>query len=178
MKNLAGDKNADEFIKEELYLAGIEAIPEKSDGEVPYTIIGRIGHWKFYRAWYYWIARAEFRTDGLPVKAALELYNTKNPVNGEILGHEIRSGGAAGCIPPDDYIAQPVYNEELDNQLLDLGYKKEYSEILGREYISINLGEVAELSKAGKITVPRFVDCYHIDTQVGLTEFAKFLKSL
>jgi hypothetical protein len=177
MKNLAGLKEADEYIKEELYLAGIETISEKSDGEVPYTIIGRLGKWAFRRAWYYWVAKVEFRTAGLPVDQALELYNRKNPINGEILGGEIRSGGAAGSSAPDDYTAQPVYNEELENQLLALGYKKQYSDLLEEEYISINLGEMAELSKAGKITVPRYVDTYHIDTQIGLVEFAKFLKS-
>jgi hypothetical protein len=71
-----------------------------------------------------------------------------------------------------------VYNEELENQLLALGYKKQYSDLLEEEYISINRGEMAELSKAGKITIPRYVDTYHIDTQIGLLEFGKFLKSL
>jgi hypothetical protein len=52
MKNLAGNKNCDEIILEELYLANIPAIQiDKKDGEVSYSFIGKIGKWTFKRAW-------------------------------------------------------------------------------------------------------------------------------
>jgi hypothetical protein len=179
MKNLAGEKKADIFIREELYLAGIEAFSEKSNGEVPYTIIGKLGKWKFERAWYYWAATVEERTDGMPVDKAMELYNRTNPTDQcRILGLDIRSGGDAGCSAPNGYTAQPVYDDELQNKLVALGYKKQFSSILGEEYVSITRGEVAEVCNEGKLDVKRYVDCYHIDTQIGLLEFAKFLKSL
>jgi hypothetical protein len=180
MINLAGDKNADKFIKEELYLAGIDAEQVgRTNSEVPYTIIGRIGKWELSRAWYYWVAKVKHVTDGLPLDDAMRLFNTENPTDDtEILGTVIRSGGSAGCNAPNDYTSQPEYNDELDEQLLALGYKKEYSELLGREYISINYGEVARLCNEGKLNVQRYVDTYHIDTQIGLTEFAKFIKTL
>lgn len=180
MINLAGNKQADQHIKEELYLAGIEAIPAEAKGEVPYTIEGRVGNWRFRRAWYYWVATVEHRQDGLPVEAALELNNTPHPVcETDTLGFEVRAGGHAGGIEPDGYVAQPVQGDELDEKLLALGYKKE-KHTLGKtvwEGININFGEMADLCKSGKLDVERYVDCYHIDTQVGLLEFVNFIKN-
>jgi hypothetical protein len=179
MINLAGNKDADKHIKEELYLAGIEAISENAKGEVPYTIVGKIGNWKFRRAWYYWVASVERDEDGLPLDIAVKLHETPHPTdNGKKLGDSIRSGGHCGCPSPAEYGAQPVYNDELDNQLIALGYKKVYSDFIKKEYIPITVGEVSKLCNEGKLTVERYVDCYHIDDQIGLSEFAKTLKSL
>jgi hypothetical protein len=178
MKNLAGVKDADKYIKEELYLAGIETIHIGGTvcSEVPYTIIGRIGHWILTRAWYYWVASVERREDGLPLNIALKLYETPYPTEkGRILGEIIRSGGAGGCSSPADYTSQPVYNEELDKKLMELGYEKKYSEILKADYIPISVGEVAELCNSSKLIVDRYVNCYHIDDQIGLNEFSKFI---
>jgi hypothetical protein len=136
MINLAGNKDADTHIYEELYLAGIEAIKETSNGEVPYTVIGRIGYWKLRRAWYYWVATVEYRKDGLPLDVAMKLHNTPHPTM-TIMGNTIRSGGHCGCPSPDEYGAFKLNNE-------------------------------------GK----RYVDCYHIDDQIGLCEFAKLIKNL
>ena len=181
MKNLAGDKDADLFIEEELYLAGIETIELESEGEVPFTIAGRIGNWKLTRAWTYWVARVELPTDGLLVETALELHNKPNPVNSvQHLGQVVRAGGHAGGISPDGYVAQPVYNDELNEKLVKLGYKIE-KHTLGKmiwKGVDITYGEMAELCNEGKLDVERYVDCYHIDSQVGLKEFAEFLKSL
>ena len=183
MNNLAGVKEADETILEELYLAGIPAIKvDKSTGGVPFSYVGKIGNWTFSRRWYYWSASVEDKATGLPVEIALELNNRKHPTNGEILGNIVRAGGHAGGISPEDYVGQPIYNEELDSQLESIGYKKEYNEFLKKEYISINVGEVAKLCNEGKLTVKRYIDCYHIDEQIGLNEFVKtiltFEKSL
>lgn len=46
MINLAGVKEADEHIQEELYSAGIEIVRgELSKGEVPYSITGKLADW-------------------------------------------------------------------------------------------------------------------------------------
>ena len=177
MKNLAGVENADETILEELYLADIPAIKvNNNDGEVPYSYIGRIGKWNFRRAWYYWVVYVEDGETGLPLKIALELHNKKHPVKDSILGKIIRSGVHGGETSTDEYGAQPIYNEELDKQLEAIGYKKQYSNILKKEYISITVGEVSKLCNEGKLTVERYVDCYHIDEQIGLNEFVKIIK--
>jgi hypothetical protein len=179
MINLAGNKECDKHIREELYLAGVETIPAESQGEVPYSIEGRLGNWQFRRAWYYWIVSTELRQDGLTVEQAYRLHETPNPVcEHDILGFTVRAGGHAGGVLPDSYVAQPVYNEELDTKLMALGFEKEYSEFLKEEHIHITVGEIADLCKSGRLDVERYVDCYHIDTQVGLTEFVKFVKNL
>ena len=177
MKNLAGDKEADVSIKEELYLAGIEAIPMDGKGEVPYSIAGRIGNWKLHRAWYYWIVSVENPADGLPLEDAMKLHNKPNPVNSDrILGTTIRSGGHCGCPSPDEYGAQPVYDEALNKKLIALGYEEK--ELGGTKYVDINVGEISKLNEEGKLDVPFYVGNYHIDDQIGLNEFAKFLKEL
>ncbi len=174
MKNLAGNQKADETILEELYFANIPAIKvEINKGEVPYSFVGKIGKWTLKRAWYYWIASVEDDEIGLPLKIALELHNKKHPTKDDILGNIIRCGGHAGCPSPDEYGAQPIYNDELDKQLERIGYKKQYSDILKKEYIPITVGEVSKLCNEGKLTIERYVDCYHIDEQIGLNEFAK-----
>ena len=176
MENLAGVKTADSTVLKELYLAGIVAVEQKSEGEVPYNHIGRIGQWTFRRLWCYWSASVEHTELGMPLDKALELHNKKHPTENYKLGCEIRSGGHGGGILPDEYVSQPVYNEELNEKLIALGYKKECSNALKMEYIPITLGEIAELCKQGKLDVQRYVETYHIDTQIGLCEFAKFLK--
>lgn len=178
MKNLAGVKDADITIKEELYLAGIPMIKvDRNTGEVPFSYVGKIGNWTFKRAWYYWIVSPDEGANGLPLDIAMELHNRKHPVKDEILGDVVRAGGHAGGLSPDDYVAQPIYNEELDLKLEALGYKKEYNDFLKKEYISINFGEIAQLCRDGKLVIDRFVDCYHIDEQIGLNEFAKLIKT-
>jgi len=178
MKNLAGVKDCDVTIKEELYLAGIKNYPApEHTSEVPYSIFGKVGNWRFRRAWYYWVVTVEETTDGLPVEKALELYNTENPANGEKLGVDVRAGGDGGGISPDGYVAQPVYDDELNDKLVALGYEKKYHKIQDEEHVEINMGEMADLCKSGKLDVQRYVRSYHIDTQVGLNEFVRFLWS-
>lgn len=179
MKNLAGDFKADETILEELYLANIPSIKVPNNGsEVPYSFVGKVGKWTLKRAWSYWVASVEDAVDGLSIKKALQLHYKKHPLKNENLGYSIRCGGHAGCPSPDEYGAQPIYNDELDNQLLKLGYEKQYSDLLGKEYISITVGEISQLCNEGKLTVERYVKCYHIDDQIGLNEFVKFINKL
>lgn len=176
MKNLAGNEKADETIQEELYLAGIPVIScIQSRGEVPYTLVGRIGPWLLRRAWYYWVAEVPDRKMGLPLQKAMELHNKKHPVLGCILGKVIRSGGHCGCPSPDVYGAEPIYDEDLDNQLEALGYKKKYCDFLKRDFVDITVGEISKICNEGKLSSERYVTCYHIDDLVGLAEFAKFI---
>ena len=178
MENLAGNKDADKFIKEELYLAGIPQVTiGLTRSEVPYTIIGKLGKWTFTRAWYYWVASVENVKDGLILAKAIILHERKHPTDDKkkILGNVIRAGGDCSCPSPKTYVAQPAYDEELDKQLIALGYKKKRYEDLDVEGWELNYGEIGKLCEEGKLTVDRYVDCYHIDDQVGLVEFAKFI---
>lgn len=181
MINLAGSENTDETILEELYLAGIPAVKvDKTNSEVPYTYVGKIGKWTFTRRWYYWSASVEDEVEGLPLEIALELHNRKHPVREKILGQVIRSGGHCGCPSPDEYGAQPIYNKELTAECKALGIEMHSAKSMGvsddeTEYPKLNVGEMSKLCNEGKIKAPRFVDCYHIDDQIGLNEFAKTL---
>lgn len=179
MKNLAGDKNADLQVREELYLAGIPMEEEISEGEVPYKTIGRIGKWTFRRAWYYWIVSTKERKDGIPLEVAMELHNRKNPIDDtQIMGTSIRCGGHCGCPAPNEYGADPLYDEEFYSQLRELGYKEQYSDILKKSYIPITVGEVSELCNQGKLKVNQYVSSYHVDDQIGLNLLAETLKNL
>ena len=179
MKNLAGAKDADNTIREELYLAGIETIPDICNGEVRTTIGGGIGNWKLHRAWSYWVASTEILSDGLPLEAAMELHNTKHPLNDDVnLGNRIRSGGHCGCPSPDEYGADPDYEDkDFIDQLKALGYKEQYFKTLDKSFIDITCGEVSKICNEGKVSTSRYVTIYHIDNQVGLCEFAKYLNA-
>ena len=103
MENLAGNKDADRYIKEELYLAGIPEVKvELTTGEVPYTIIGKLGKWTFRRAWYYWVASVENSKDGIILAKAIALHERKHPTNDKmkILGNVIRVDGNCTCPSP------------------------------------------------------------------------------
>ncbi len=177
MKNLAGDKEADVQIREELYLANIPKISvDIGKSEVPYHYIGKIGKWTFKRAWYYWVVSVEETEDGLPLEIAMKLFHAKHPTKIADLGSVIRSGGHGGALPPNEYGADPVYNDELDNKLVAAGYKKEYNDFLKKEYVSINVGELSKAINEGKVNTERYVTIYHVDDIVGLCELVKTIK--
>ncbi len=185
MINLAGEQNVDKHILEELYLAGIEPVKtDQSKGEVPYTYIGKIGKWKLKRLWYYWSASVGENETGLPLDDAMKLYNMKRPTdNMLIIGDTVRAGGHAGGISPDDYVAQPI-TSELVAEFKTLGLPTITPKSMGldeqdeKEYPNMNYGEIAKLCNEGKLKCKRYVDTYHIDDQIGLKEFASFIKSL
>jgi hypothetical protein len=39
----------------------------------------------------------------------------------------------------------------------------------------LSYGEISKLCNEGKLIADRYIDCYHIDDQVGLVEFAKVI---
>jgi hypothetical protein len=145
---------------------------------VPYTIIGRLGNWTFRRAWYYWVATVEDTKDGLILAKAVALHETPHPTDDKkkILGNVIRSGGHCGCPSPAEYGASPVYDKNFDEKLIALGYKKRRFESVNIEGWDLPNGEIHKLCDEGKLDVDFYVNCYHIDDQVGLNEFVKAIK--
>jgi len=165
-KHLVGIKEADLYIKDELFLAGIPAIKgEKSEREIPYSITGKLGDWNFGRAWYYWVASAQ-NGKGLSLEVATQLHERQYPIIGEdqpkIYGKVIRVTGHCGCPHPRDW-ALPT-GEILRKETQRLGKK------------DATYGELAILLNSGQIKAPRFVNLYHIDNQIGLNEFVKVIK--
>lgn len=156
MINLAGNLAADERIQEELILANIDLITgEKNTGEVPYTIMGKLGDWKFKRAWNYWIARAP-DGKGLPLEIASSVHEQDYPIQGlnqpKKYGEVIRVTGNCMCPHPSQW-AFPT------ERSLDEG-----SKVSGKNWRQINYGNLAKLLNEGSIPGQRFVNLYHIDT--------------
>lgn len=120
MKNLAGETKANLHILKELDKANIEIIENiKSNGEVPYTIIGNLGNWSFNRAWTYWIAST--KGDGLSLEVATKLHNKKYSIQGEgvpkIFGKVIRVGGHAGAPSPNKWPMTNSYHVDTQEGL-------------------------------------------------------------
>lgn len=98
MKNLAGNREADTFIRAELEACGIEVISTGTEqrGEVPASFVGKIGPFTFRRCWYYW------SVDGpMPLTAANEMYHHPDG------RHDVRVAGHCGCPPPSEWIRSP-----------------------------------------------------------------------
>lgn len=168
MINLAGNREADKYIQEELCSAGIDIVRgELSKGEVLYSITGKLGDWQFNRAWYYWRA---FAPDGkgLPLEIAAEMHEKKYPIIGEEqpenYGQVIRVTGHCGCPHPRKW-AFPS-NEDLDK----------WSQETKRNWKEICYRDLAKLCNDGNIKGNRFINSYHVDTQLGLNELANVIK--
>jgi len=181
MKNLAGNSDADLFIQDELLIAGIELVKiRKVASEVPYSIIGKLNNWEFERAWYYWRASAT-DGEGIPLDVAIELNDRKIPRvvgNREKYGEVIRVIGSAGGADPrkwaTHYDAEGIILEldptgkrkaELDHMVEKFALDPEehkYNFVLNLEdYVAKSV-----------------INSYHIDSQLGLNEFAKVIREL
>lgn len=169
MINLAGKHDADVFIQQELLLAGIEMVESGRDGsEVPYTITGKLGNWKFNRNWYYWVAKFKNGEEGLPLEIATLMYERTYPIIGEnqpkTYGEVIRVDGGCECIHPRD-AALPTKKS-----------LKKWSKENNRNFEEIYKSDLAKLCNKGTINAPRYINVYHIDNQIGLNEFARVLR--
>ena len=101
MKNAAGDKGCDVYLRAELEAAGIKVVPyralkeyEPRHSEVPADVIGELNGWKFVRAWYYWVARGP----AIPFELAGPLHETH--------GQEVRVAGHCGCPSPREWYGE------------------------------------------------------------------------
>jgi len=94
MRNLAGDRNCDAEIRNELVQAGIKIVQhrERLRSEVPASITGKLGIFEFERAWYYWMV-----SGNVPLAVAQEMY--ENPVGKQ----DVRVIGHCGCPPPHEW---------------------------------------------------------------------------
>lgn len=168
MKNLAGVKECDDFIREELLNADINIIEmkEPSTGEVPYSIYGTRYGLKFTRAWYYMIV-----TGHVDIVPARVLESSPRPA-----AKECRVAGYAGGAPVLDWIVEVdpktglkrVTPEDWEKQKAGFEKHPTLKEMFDREYV------VADKDPDRFIET---VDCYHIDSQAGLMIFMDILKT-
>ncbi len=171
MINLAGKstKNTDDQIRYELERARIDVIAlDRSWHEVSATLGGRLCAWEFGRAWYYWIAQAPLGK-GIPIELARELY--ADPVGRK----DIRCGGHCGCPSPDDYGVQ--YFDATGNLLLPSRELKIFEDFIARGSLEASvLNGKAFTADPKRAHHYATVDCYHIDSEVGLRIFADALR--
>jgi hypothetical protein len=159
MKNLSGDKNCDKYIKDELERACIDIVENKAKGEVPYSIEGKLGHYTFRRAWYYWVVLGD-----TPMDIAKKIYeHPEGRAN-------VRAGGHCGCEPPETQSDYPksddgltaVSQEEIDRT------KKDYPSLW--EDVKHKYRVATKEEENNKV-----VNCYHIDSQAGLLLFSQMV---
>lgn len=109
MKNLAGKKTviSDEVISGELSKANIiikESL-EYIDREVSTNFYGKISHWIFVRAWYYWRVNSDLGLDS-------DIARTMNHKHGD----HIRVGGFAAGVGDHEIKSLNVYSYHIDTQ--------------------------------------------------------------
>lgn len=162
MKNLAGNPGADGHVVRELLAAGIEIVPDDSlQGEVPATIVGQLAGWRFFRAWYYWIASPIKPNRGLPIDQAVKLFDQ--------YGKQVRAGGDCACRGPWTWAT----SYQKDRQVV-IDPKGEQLETFHRLNLST---DGLTFCPSYPDDVETYVDTYHIDTQEGLNAFAALLQT-
>ncbi len=168
MKNLAGDDNCDREIRRELERARIEIVEgERSTHEVPASLTGKLGPFTFRRAWYYWVAEGP-----MPIKMARELY--ADPVGKD----DVRVGGHCGCPSPDKYGATYYDADGLQLYSDPTGEEaRKQAHFLEKGFITPEQCSLYRFVPDKRAAAVRaIVDCYHIDSEVGLRLFADTIR--
>ena len=155
MNNLAKhnyDREIDKQVKEELMIAGISVIDVGGfiNNEVKTRYIGFLNGFIFYRAWTYWVVKGY-----MPLEDAKNIYKNYKDL-------DIRAGGHCGNVNPEEIAIDPTYQKKLQDLLND-----------------VVIHEYMEKAKEIKIEPndPKFVDCYHVDKQLGLNKLVEYIKT-
>lgn len=155
---------ADRTIKAELQRAGIEVVNGSiSDGEVITHVTGRLGGFKFGRAWTHWVVFGK-----MPLAVAMELY--RHPVGKT----DIRACGDCTCPSPERMAKYFVADIEL---IVDPDGKMESSlSAYGPEFAKDFL-EKHRFVKTIDLTVARgYITSYHVDSELGLYLLAEAIR--
>jgi hypothetical protein len=168
--NLAGDETCDEAIKRELRLARIPVVEatanELKHSEVPFTVAGQLGPFRFLRAWYYWKVSGP-----MPVEVARLLY--ADPVG----KRDVRAGGHCGCPPPDEY-GVTWHHPDTGAVLMTQECWLEYQGLSARHPELKKHGPPQGYAPADDPAAfgRGVVDNYHIDSQEGLDLFVAMVR--
>ena len=167
MKNLAGDKNCDVTIRNELKKVGLTALSvEKQKGEVESTVIAKLGPYTFRRAWSYWVVEGP-----VPLALAEELY--QDPV-----AEDIRVAGHCGAPPPDKWArwfisdGREVLSRKQEKDFLDIMSKGDsFLKDIVKDYETkyIFSDDPKSIGAGGYVTT------YHIDSLLGLRVFVDLM---
>jgi hypothetical protein len=169
MKNLAGFVDPDPYILHELERCGIKPLPlpQRVDQEVRYGWIGHLGPIEFTRAWYYWRAHGP-----VPLDVAKRLYEL--PIGKT----DIRVAGHCACPAPEppwlkfrDANGRKIVHDPHGKE------ERDWDSYTGRVREILDATERPIFARDAFAVADRvFVDCYHIDSELGLYLFAEELK--
>jgi hypothetical protein len=166
MKNLAGNKDCDKDIRDELERACIDVIPMSlTTNEVPANLGGRLGPFTFTRAWYYWVVWGP-----MPHAVAKELY--VHPEG----ARTVRVAGHCGCPAPEDpwitwYSPDGSHLWRRDKYEAEVKQYSDSPKFTKMVKDLIDSGEYQVSDDLDKDGAP-YVMSYHIDDQAGLLLFA------
>jgi hypothetical protein len=166
MDNLAGSKEADARISDELTICGINISfnEELRQREVSTNVEGRLGPFTFQRAWYYWVVSGP-----VPLDIAKKLYEDR------VGRTDIRVAGHCACPSPEGWTK--VFTKDGKEVYLDPTGKREKEwKALEAEYPNMFLEEHLFAKSFDPQTMQQFVTSYHIDTLIGLHTFVKVIQ--
>lgn len=151
MTNLAGNRDCDKTIREELIQANMPIIElgAPMNREVPASVIGMVNGFRFIRAWYYWMVFGD-----MPLEYAKDIY-----LKYKDLG--IRCAGHCGNPPPEEWCESKDFHEKC-KPIIDRFMNKELSSEDADALCN-------EIRRSGD----QFIKTYHVDTQEGLNKLAE-----
>lgn len=172
MRNLAGNQDCDNIIREELRRCRIDAVDVPRDdkhSEVPYTVEGKLGAFTFRRAWSYWVVKGL-----MPLHLARELY--ADPIGAE----GVRVNGNCTCPAPIGHQVEWILPN--GRKALTMATKAECE---GYVTIGGSLKPISEKILAEhefsddpeSLGASGFIDLYHVDSEAGLRLFADTIRN-
>lgn len=171
MQNLAGNKDCDREIMRELTRCRIPIVEcERSTGEVPSALEGKLGPFRMWRAWTYWVVKGP-----APLHVAQELYD--DPVGRT----DVRVDGHCGCPAPEGHNVNR-YDSAGKQLVLDKtgDEQRRYLHFVDQGFIPESrfneLHWVSFESDLVRLTERAVVEVYHIDTEVGMRLFADTIR--
>ena len=129
MINLAGRKDCDGYIRNELTRARVELVEHEQvmeNSEVPARLTGKLGKFKFTRAWYYWIVDGD-----VPIDVARVLWQDPE---GQAT---VRASGRAGGSDPDNHVrwfdadGRILQIDETGKEETETTYHSDYKDVQG-----------------------------------------------
>lgn len=169
--NLASRESSEDIVREtdrqvaqELSLADIKLdrlFSLQPNSEVMTSIQGKLGDFKFVRAWTYWMV-----TGPMPIETAKEIFVSEH-------SGDIRAGGHCGRVAPEQ-VSRCLTPDGLDICIdpdgeIESDYKKLKLEPKNVVFVK-SLEDTPGYSEV--------VFGYHIDSQEGLSAFAEFARKL
>ncbi|MFZ1258491.1 MAG: hypothetical protein WAQ25_03410 [Candidatus Saccharimonas sp.] len=172
MMNLAGNTDADRQIGYELRLADIPIVDATAEeakySEVPFTLAGQLGEFRFLRCWYYWEV-----TGKLPLHVANLLYaDSIGKRDVRVAGHCGRPSPEKWAVPllADDSCVLPENwgNTQTGLSAEDRQHLDDLKDIYGPNPVLHD----DPAAKDAKL----YVTSYHIDSQEGLDLFCRMVR--